>query len=60
MKAIPVLIIVVSTHSCALDNVDGAEVMRIPMATVDECEAAASLIDPRMRIRAYCEGAYNG
>ena len=55
IKPLSVLVIVVSAHSCAIDNIDGAEVIRIPIEDAAECQRAAEMIDAELRIRAYCE-----
>jgi len=55
IKPAAILVIVTTTHACKLDNVDGAEVHRIPMASASECSAVADALDPRASVRAYCE-----
>jgi len=54
------LVIVVSSNSCKLDNLDGAEVHRVPMESTEECEVVAEAIDARVEIRAYCEQPKEG
>ena len=54
-KATAILVIITSTNSCTVDNINGAEVIRLAVGSQQECERAASVIDPKPYIRAYCE-----
>lgn len=55
IKTAATLVLIVSTSTCSLENVDGAQVFRFEMQTVEECQSAAEILDSRRNIRAYCE-----
>lgn len=48
------LVVLTASEGCKLDNVDRAVITHIPMATTQECEEAASNLDPKIGLRAVC------
>lgn len=55
VKTAAVLTLVLSTSMCKLDNVSTAEVYRVPVSTVQECEEIAASLGRKEGINAYCE-----
>jgi hypothetical protein len=55
MDKIITLVVVVSTSSCAIDEIDSAESHRIPIDGEAKCQVLAEALDHQRGVRAYCE-----
>lgn len=54
------LVVLVSNHSCNIDNISKAEPIFIEAATVDGCLRDAEALDRKAFVRAFCVTHQNG
>ncbi len=49
-----IMIVLVSTYGCKLDNIDNAEPATVPFDSMEECQPQADIIDAKQGVRAFC------